>query len=269
MFAAASQAAIQTYIELDDFYFASDKETFCNIEVDTFENILKNKFLLRWTVKDFDHYLDSLPETLKASNSNHKRNFINGQLKVLLGNHLKLSFDDYARTVKSVWPFISDTEKLHLFVNAALSADARMELVFGLLDCPLNIKTIEVLMYMARVYRKTVAFEFAADRSFKMGMALESLSKGNDTGYDMFLMALEAGSLKWVEKLIAAGINRQKAIADSPTCISLLADLDPEGLQTKLKGLNYNITDLMISHAETEAGKQALMELMTNASNNS
>jgi hypothetical protein len=123
-------------------------------------------------------------------------------------------------------------------------------------------------MHKASSYRKTVVFEFAADRSFKIGMALESLSKGNDTGYDMFLVALIAGSLKWAEKLIAAGINRQKAIADSPTCISLLADLDPEGLQTKLKGLNYTITELMISNAETEAGIQALMELMTNASNN-
>ena len=144
-----------------------------------------------------------------------------------------------------------------------------MELVFGLLDCSIESRTIDGLMYKASVYRKTVAFEFAADRSFKMGMALESLSKGNDTGYDMFLVALTAGSLKWVEKLIAAGINRQKAIADSPTCIYLLADLDPAGLHTKLKGLNYTITELMISHAETEAGKQALMELMTNASNNS
>ena len=269
MFAAASQVDIKTYIEFVDFYFASDKETFCNMEVDTFEDLLENKFLLRWTVKDFDHYLDSLPETLKASNSNHKRNFINGQLKVLLGNHSKLSFDDYARTVKSVWPFISDTEKVQLFVDAALSADECMELVLGLLDCSIESRTIDGLMYKASVYRKTVAFEFAADRSFKMGMALESLSKGNDTGYDMFLVALTAGSLKWVEKLIAAGINRQKAIADSPTCIYLLADLDPAGLHTKLKGLNYTITELMISHAETEAGKQALMELMTNASNNS
>ena len=269
MFAAASQVDIKTYIEFVDFYFASDKETFCNMEVDKFEDLLENKFLLRWTVKDFDHYLDSLPETLKASNSNHKRNFINGQLKVLLGNHSKLSFDDYARTVKSVWPFISDTEKVQLFVDAALSADECMELVFGLLDCSIESRTIDGLMYKASVYRKTVAFEFAADRSFKMGMALESLSKGNDTGYDMFLVALTAGSLKWVEKLIAAGINRQKAIADSPTCIYLLADLDPAGLHTKLKGLNYTITELMISHAETEAGKQALMELMTNASNNS
>jgi hypothetical protein len=269
MFAAASQATIQTYIELDDFYFASDKETFCNIEVNTFENPVENKFLLRWTVKDFDHYLDSLPETLKASNSNHKRNFINGQLNILLGNHSELHFDDYARTVKSVWPFISDTEKVQLFVNAALSADDRMELVFGLLDFSIESSTINGLMYKASVYRKKLAFEFAADRSFEMGTVLESLSKGNDTGYGMFLVALTAGSLKWVEKLIAAGINRQKAIADSPTCIYLLADLDPAGLQTKLKGLNYTITELMISHAETEAGKQALMELMTNASNNS
>jgi hypothetical protein len=269
MFAAASQATIQTYIELDDFYFASDKETFCNIEVNTFENPVENKFLLRWTVKDFDHYLDSLPETLKASNSNHKRNFINGQLNILLGNHSEPHFDDYARTVKSVWPFISDTEKVQLFVNAALSADDRMELVFGLLDFSIESSTINGLMYKASVYRKKLAFEFAADRSFEMGTVLESLSKGNDTGYGMFLVALTAGSLKGVEKLIAAGINRQKAIADSPTCIYLLADLDPAGLQTKLKGLNYTITELMISHAETEAGKQALMELMTNASNNS
>ena len=37
MFAAASQVDIKTYIEFVDFYFASDKETFCNMEVDIFE----------------------------------------------------------------------------------------------------------------------------------------------------------------------------------------------------------------------------------------
>jgi ankyrin repeat protein len=270
LYAAATQASIAIYQGLVDFYFSDDKALL--IDTDKKVNLygaIQKKFFLRHTVTDFEHFLDGLPDASQAFKSSQKKYFIDMQLQALLYKQHKLNFDNYARTVKSVWPFISDTEKSQLFVDAALRADDRMELVFGLLDFSIKSSTLEKLMYKASVLGKTAAFEFAADRSLEMGAALESLSNGNDTGHGMFLMALTAGSLKWAEKLIAAGINRQKAIADSSTCIFLLADLDPAGLQEKLKGLNYTITELMISHARTEPGKQALMELMTNASNNS
>jgi hypothetical protein len=84
----------------------------------------------------------------------------------------------------------------------------------------------------------------------------------------MFQMAIEARSLKWVEKLIDAGLNRQKVIAESRNYMVMLADLDPHGISEKLKGLHYIITPRMVEQASTEAGKQALTALMTNASKN-
>ena len=82
----------------------------------------------------------------------------------------------------------------------------------------------------------------------------------------MFLCALFAGSLTWVEKFIAAGFDLQ-VIADSPGFIAKLADIDPQGITKKLKGLDYKITPHMIEQTRTEAGKQALIELMTKANN--
>jgi len=69
--------------------------------------------------------------------------------------------------------------------------------------------------------------------------------------------------------LIAAGLNRQGAIADHPSYISMLADIDPQGLAEKLNGLNYVVTPRMVQHTSTEAGKQALTALMNHAGNNS
>jgi hypothetical protein len=111
-----------------------------------------------------------------------------------------------------------------------------------------------------------MAFEFAAERSIWSPRILEGLRQGKDVGLDMFLCALFAGSLTWVEKFIAAGFDLQ-VIADSPGFIAKLADIDPQGITKKLKGLDYKITPHMIEQTRTEAGKQALMALMTKANN--
>ena len=140
-----------------------------------------------------------------------------------------------------------------------------MEIVLGLLDCELEPSKIESILILSGAKRNTVAFEFAADRSLEMVQILKSLRAGNDTGYDMFVKALIARSLKWVEQLINAGFNLQQAINDAPPYISVLADIDSQGLAQKLKGLNYVITPRRIEQAETEAGKQALKALMKNA----
>ncbi len=269
LYAAASNAAVHTYYKLVDFFSSSNKAVFFNMKIHEIYKEIEEQFVLSRTSKDFDQYLDHIPRSLPASKSIGKKILIDNQFKALLKNEDKLNFDDYARTVKSVWPFITDNEKNHLFINAVLSNDSHMELVFSLLDCPLNLNDIEELMFEASFKRNTAAFEFAADRSFAMGEVLESLRAENNTGYQMFQMALLAGSLKWVEQLIAAGLNRQQVIAKSSSFMSMLADLDPQGLSEKLKGLNYTITQLTIDHARTEAGKQALTALKNKAKNNS
>ncbi len=267
MFAAASQASIHTYLELDDFFSYKDEQPFCKIDIKELQFHANKEFFLRWTVKEFDQYLDSQSELLESSKSNKREKFIEVQLNTILDNYSELNFDDYARAIKSVWLFITDDNKNVLFSKAASSTKDHMEIVLGLLDCELEPSKIESILILSGAKRNTVAFEFAADRSLEMVQILKSLRAGNDTGYDMFVKALIARSLKWVEQLINAGFNLQQAINDAPSYISVLADIDSQGLAQKLKGLNYVITPRRIEQAETEAGKQALMALMTKANN--
>ena len=269
LYAAASKATILTYYKLNDFFSQINSAALSNIKKHEVHKKIEEHFLLSRTSKDFDHYLDHFPKPQNALKSTQKKILMEMQYHALLLYQKEINFNDYARIVKNVWPFISDYEKNKLFLDAALISDDRMELVFSLLDCSLYLSTIETMMHYASTTRKKTAFEFAADRSFEMGEVLKSLRAGIDEGNGMFHMALSVGSLKWVEQLIAAGLNRQKTIAESSTYMSMLADLDPQGLSEKLKGLNYKITQLTIDHACTEAGKQALIALINKAKNNS
>ena len=269
LYAAASKATILTYYKLNDFFSQINSAALSNIKKHEVHKKIEEQFLLSRTSKDFDHYLDHFPKPQHALKSTQKKILMEMQYHALLLYQKEINFNDYARIVKNVWPFISDYEKNKLFLDAALKSDDRMELVFSLLDCSLYLSTIEAMMHYASTTRKKTAFEFAADRSFEMGEVLKSLRAGIDEGNGMFHMALSVGSLKWVEQLIAAGLNRQKTIAESSTYMSMLADLDPQGLSEKLKGLNYKITQLTIDHACTEAGKQALTALINKAKNNS
>ena len=155
LYAAASQASVNTYKELENFFFGINKKTLCDDDMDDlYEDIpktdilfkkMEEKFFLNCTAKNFDHYLDSLPESLQVSKSNQKYVFIQKQLQIFLRNQYKLNFDDYARIVKSFWPFISDNEKNIVLYGAALVSDGRMELIFGMLDFDLNHNSIVAL----------------------------------------------------------------------------------------------------------------------------
>ena len=267
LYAAASQATIHTYKNLTDFFFNRDKETSFNKEKQRLHFLVDDKFFIRWSVKDFDQYLEGLPEISEASKSKQKEGFIEGQLEAYKENYCELNFDEYANIVKSLWPFISSDNKNKIFIDAMLSTDESRELVLGLLDYELPSSTIECILQLAGPNRDTAAFEFAADRSLEMAQTIESIEAGNNNGYDMFRNALAARSMKWVERLLDAGFNLQIVIDEFPVSISILADIDHQGLAQKLKGLNYEVTPHMIERANTEAGKHALKALMNSSSN--
>jgi hypothetical protein len=213
-------------------------------------------------------YEDNFEKMDEDKINKKKMELIFEQCKVLFKNQNNLDFDAYARAVKNVWPFLTDKAKNTFFLDAAISAEDRMNFVHSMLDCELEPSTIEAIMHQASQKKNKTAFEFAAERSVKVAKVLESLSIGGNAGSEMFYGALAAGSIKWIEKLIAAGLDRQSVIADHAPYIILLADLDPQGLEEKLKGLKYRIIPLMVQYASTEAGKQALTALMNHAGNN-
>ena len=99
---------------------------------------IEEKFLLRWTDKDFDQYLDSLPIALQATKSHQKKTFIQKQYEALVNNQHTLNFDDYSRTIKSVWLHISDEQKNFLLSEAVSATDGRLELLFTMIDFEFN-----------------------------------------------------------------------------------------------------------------------------------
>jgi hypothetical protein len=262
MYAAAWQASIYNYEKLYEFFIARSKEISNTQKL--YQSV--DKFLLSKTAKDYDLYLDGIPENLRANKLDLKKKFIQSQLKAISLNASKIIWDDYARTVKSVWPFISDDEKNVLIKEAVFISNDHKEFVLSLLDCELKESTLDEILKSSGRKRNKMAFEFAAERSIWSPMLLEGLRQGKDVGHEMFLWAVDAGSLTWIEKLIAAGFDLQ-VIADRPGLIAQLADIDPQGLAKKLKGLDYKITSHMLEQTKTEAGQQALTALMTKANN--
>ena len=261
LFVAASVSSIPTYLKLADFLLLKISENSGKKHTKMITQDLSEKFLLSRTAEEIDLFLDKYsedsPEMDEDDKLEQKNELMQGQYRVLLKNQHALDFDNYARLVKSVWPFISDEQKNTLFLDAAIRADDRMDLVFGMLDCSLNISTVESILLRAASIGNTRAFEFAADLSLKMAQVLESLSAGNDVGHEMFDWALTAGSLKWVDKLIVAGLQLLDVILTDPNYISQLADLDPQGFAEKTKGLENKIHSL-VNSTKTAAGNQAV-----------
>ena len=269
LYAAASQGTIHTYLQLSDFFFDIDKDLFCNVDMDDLDFRMTKNFYLTHTVKNYEDYLDSKPEPLQVMKSQAIIDFVKEQLKVLLENHSELNFDEFSRTVKSVWPFISDDEKNTLLKEALFISNDHKELVLGLLDSKINVLTLEEIILLSAHKKNTAVFELAVDLSDHWRRILRGLEARKPEGEWMLEAALAARSLKWVNKLINAGFDLQAAIYRNPALIIALADLDPRGLAKKLKGRDYKIAPYMIEQTKTEAGKQALMALMTKASNNS
>ena len=148
LYAAASQASVHTYKELEKFFLSINKEALCDDDrddlysetpqTDKLYKKIEEKFLLRWTDKDFDQYLDSLPVALQTTKSHQKKTFIQKQYEALVNNQHALNFDDYSRTIKSVWPHISDEQKNFLLSEAVSVTDGRLELLFSMVDFEFN-----------------------------------------------------------------------------------------------------------------------------------
>lgn len=263
LYAAASLSPVATFQALYDFFQTRTEEEFNTQKL----NQLSDKFMVSKTIKDYDQYLKGRPEITENQKSIIVKDFINAQFDVLSSNPSTINWDDYARTIKNVWSFISDDEKNTLVLQAVFISNDHKDLVLSLLDCELKERTLDEILITSARKQNTTAFEFAAERSTWSHTILNALKEGKDVGREMFMWALYAGSLKWVEKLIVAGFNLQRPIDSHPEYLPKLADIDPDGIAKKLKGINYKITSYLIGQAKTEAGKRAMIALTTKANN--
>jgi ankyrin repeat protein len=196
-----------------------------------------------------------------------KHGLTNGVLKILL-NPLNVPFSDkYRDIIKAIWPTLRSGEKLKIFSHTAEKDDGRTEFVLGLLDISLDEDTLDDMMRRAAAYQNPTAFEFAAERSLGVGKILGNLATSPQStltqqdGVQLAVAAIRAGSLKWLDALIKAGLDFQRLERTFVHALPVLADLDPDGLSNRLRSVRYRIGDDVIQSTGTEAGRKALIAL--------
>ncbi|NDC10735.1 MAG: hypothetical protein EBZ75_15625 [Oxalobacteraceae bacterium] len=156
---------------------------------------------------------------------------------------------------------------MQVFASNADKDHGRTEFVLGLLDLSLDEKTLADMMKRAVDAKNPTAFEYAAERSLDVGKILSELSTSpqsiftQQTGGWLAYSALRAGSLKCFDELMKVGVNLQGMINRSIYTLPLLSDLDPDRLGDRLRSLRYEIDEVLIDSARSEAGRKALIAL--------
>lgn len=190
-----------------------------------------------------------------------------GMLKILTNPLNVLISDKYRDIIKAIWPTLDSDEKLKIFVHTANKDDGRTEFVLGLLDISLDEGTLEEMMQWAAAYQNPTAFEFAAERSLGVGEILSKLATSpqstltQEDSVRLAVATIRAGSLKWFDALIKAGLDFQRLERTFVGALPWLADLDPDGLSNRLRSVHYRIDESMIESTGTEAGRKALIAL--------
>ncbi len=193
---------------------------------------------------------------------------VNKDVRKILTNMLnEVISSKYRDIIKAIWPMLDSSEKLKIFSNTAEEDDGRTEFVLGLLDISLDEDTLDDMMRRAATDQNPTAFEYAIERSSSVGKVLSDLStlpqsmKPLGSGTSLAYSALRAGSLKWFDALIKAGVDFQRLEASFFWVLPRLADLDTDGLGDRLRSLRYEIDETMIESTGTEAGRKALIAL--------
>lgn len=73
----------------------------------------------------------------------------------------KSDLNQYRTIVNALWPVLSDVQKLDIFGHSAAKEDGRTEFVLSKMDCSLDAKTLDKMIWTAAKNGNRMAFEFA------------------------------------------------------------------------------------------------------------
>ena len=183
----------------------------------------------------------------------------------LLASGNLLPEEQFIALSKLLWPRLSDAIKNQVFVNSAAYSESCFNTMLQMMDCSLYTLSVDRMLHRAAMHHNKAAWEFAADRSFDLGRALASIRRGeikiaHPTG---LLQMLMAGSLKWFDAFLGAGIDFQNHIdVAGDRILPRLADLDPAGLKARLTGYRLPVDQAIPTFCETSEGRLALEEMM-------
>ena len=171
----------------------------------------------------------------------------------------------YRALMVKICHLLSEKQKMELLMLSATGAPEHMCFLFSLPEFPRGQGSLYDALIAACWSGNRDAFEIAAERSQiyrrKPKSRDHNLPQAEST-FDHEFLALKAGSRKWFDRFIAAGLDLTAMLT---TCgaklVPLIADVDPDGLRSWLSGHPVKIDDPMIKVARTDRGRQALQEL--------
>ena len=177
----------------------------------------------------------------------------------------KLPTEQFISIAKVLWPTLNDDEKNDLFENTARYPDTCFEAVLQLIDCPITETYIGLIQYHAKRNGNKAAWEFAVNRDSYFSSLLKGVWEGENLTLSTYMIEqmLALGSLNSLATSLTTGIHLQQKIdLSGERILPLLADLDPEGLKSRLAGCRLPSDDTILASCKTEQGRQALSELL-------
>ncbi len=173
--------------------------------------------------------------------------------------------NSYRALMTQISRLLSPAQKMALISQSASGAPEHLSFLLSLPDFPHGQSDLFEALSFASHLHDRVAFDIAAERSTiyrKKPQPIDTRFPLRESTFDHEYLALQAGSKLWLDRFIAAGLDLG-AMLDTlgPDVVPMLADTDPEGLPSLLKGLGVKVDEEMIAAARTDQGRQALLAL--------
>lgn len=220
------------------------------------------RFILYRSASELEKLLQTLP-TIRRS-LNEAINTLAMSATVLAVTRKEVT-NSYRALMTQLCRLLSPAQKMALITQSASGAPEHMGFLLSLPNFPQGQAALFEALSFASHLHDRMAFEVAAERSTiyrRKPQPLHNLLPPSGSTFDHEYLALQAGSKLWFDRFIAAGLNLKVMLATiGPDMVTMLADMDPEGLPSRLKGYGVTIDEEMIMSTRTDEGRQALLSM--------
>ncbi len=220
------------------------------------------RFILYRPASDIEKLLQTLPAIRPSLTEAANQLAVSATTSAVVAKKITNS---YRALMTQVCRLLSPAQKTELLTQSASGAPEHLAFLLSLPDFPQGqIALLQAMNFASHLYNRE-AFEIAAERSTmyrRKPKPLDSQSPVSESTFDHEFLALQAGSKLWFDRFIAAGLDLWAMLkVYGNDLVPMLADMDPEGLPSRLKNYGVKIDDEMIAAARTDEGRQALLAM--------
>ncbi len=173
--------------------------------------------------------------------------------------------DNYRALMTRICRLLPKAQQMALIRLAATGTPEHLVFLLAVPNFPHGQDALLEALKFASYHHNREAFDIAAERSAiyrRKPRHLDSSLPVSKATFDHECLALQAGSKLWFDRFITAGLDLTAMLKTyGPDLVPMLADMDPAGLPSRLKGYRVKIDEKMIEAARTDEGRQALLSM--------